>query len=340
MPTVRQIETPTVKTAADVEATRVQGAPAIAPPTQVAARTAVAPPPPPRTARAATPVATPAPAKRSALPVLALVAVLGLGFLTVGGVGAWYLFLRKPAPVAPTPDNGPAATPQPGVEVASSSSSGSATPPAAQGLETPAPAETGVPATTPAVSSASGERVTPPPRVASGGETVPRPTPPPNTAVGGASEGRSNPDYSFLDEEVDQQPDGRESGRRVAEQFSSGRSSQGGSFGTQNRLRMRARSPQARNVAERSAIATMRFLMNTEERFNKRTGRYGTLAEIGAGMTQYLDVQFQPRSFQRRGYRFNLTAERDSFSLTASPLAPGLRSFVGDDSGYIREAEE
>jgi hypothetical protein len=80
--------------------------------------------------------------------------------------------------------------------------------------------------------------------------------------------------------------------------------------------------------------------MNAEEAFNARTGRYGTLAEIAAGRARYLDVAYQPRSFQRRGYRFELSLERESFTLTASPLTPGLRAFVGDDSGYIRPAGE
>jgi serine/threonine protein kinase len=344
VPTIRQVETPTVKApTVDGDATRVTGGPAVPPQTQVsAARTAGAPPPPPRPLGA--PAPRPAPAKRSTAPILAVVAVLGLGLLGLAAGGTWFFFLRTPSPT-PVPSEATGTAPEGGVQVASSSPAESlgSEPGSSQTSSQPTPEAVQPPSSGQATSTTSVNPPpsTPPQRVASAAETGARPVPPPQTGTtAGAAEGGGSPDFAFLDQEVDQQADGREAGQRVAEQFGSGGSSRGGSFGTQSRLRMRARSPQPRNGGERAAIATMRFLMNAQERFNQRAGHYGNLSEIGAGLSRFLDVPFQAHGFQRRGYRFNLATEADSFSLTASPQVAGMRSFVGDDSGFIRLAEE
>ena len=88
-----------------------------------------------------------------------------------------------------------------------------------------------------------------------------------------------------------------------------------------------------------SRVATIRHLIDREEVFHRREGRYGTFDDLGRS-GPFLDVPAQTSTFQRRGYRFALTLERDGFSIVAEPTAPGPRSFVGDDSGYIRAGVE
>ena len=87
-------------------------------------------------------------------------------------------------------------------------------------------------------------------------------------------------------------------------------------------------------------MATLRHVMDREEVYKKATGRYGTLAEMASASGFGLDVPYAATSFQRKGYRFDLTVEEDGFRITAVPAGPGPRSFVGDDSGYIRSGLE
>jgi hypothetical protein len=133
--------------------------------------------------------------------------------------------------------------------------------------------------------------------------------------------------------------DGTEAGRRLAESYRSDRSS-GGSFGTQSRLRARDRSPRDLARPEFPAVATLRHVMNGQEAFYRKEGRYGTLPELRAAGLLRLDVPFQARQFARANYRFDLVLEGDSFRLSAVPTGGGLRPFVGDDSGYIQVAAE
>ncbi len=336
VPTVRQVETPTLKAPApDAEATRVTKGPAVTPPTQVAARTAVNPPAL-RPAKPPAPQALPQAPRRSVLPLLVLVGVAGFALLLAAGAGTWWFFLRKPVP-QPVASADTTAGPASGTEVAAAS-------PSPAGTSEAATAASGGQATPSEASSSGvanpsfGQQPPPSPVVAPTQVAVARATPPPQATSEAHSDGGSA-GYSFLDEEADQTVDGRQAGRSAAEAYG-GSSRNGSSFGTNRQLRMRARSPLPRAPGERPALGTLRFLMNVEEAFNSRNGRYGTLAEISAGRARYLDVAFQPRSFQRRGYRFELAVEGESFTLTATPLAPGLRAFVGDDSGYIRVAGE
>jgi len=83
----------------------------------------------------------------------------------------------------------------------------------------------------------------------------------------------------------------------------------------------------------------LRHVMDAEEAYHKTAGRYGTFSELSEKYLP-LDVPRQDLSFMRTGYRFNLTVEADGFRVTATPTAPVTRSFVGDDSGYIRAGVE
>jgi hypothetical protein len=144
--------------------------------------------------------------------------------------------------------------------------------------------------------------------------------------------------YRYLDEEG-AEGSGREAGDRASEAYK-GRQ-QGwsrdnpGTYGTNRRFAQRERSPRDLGPGERPAVATLRHVMDREEVYKKATGRYGTLAEMARASGFGLDVPFAPTSFQRKGYRFDLTLEEDGFKLTAVPAGPGPRSFRGDDSGYI-----
>jgi hypothetical protein len=71
-----------------------------------------------------------------------------------------------------------------------------------------------------------------------------------------------------------------------------------------------------------------------------REKRYGSFAELAQATGFTLDVPVSGSSFQRKGYRFDLKVEKDGFEVTAMPTSPGLRAFMGDDSGIIRPVGE
>jgi len=245
--------------------------------------------------------------------------VIFVAFLGVAGVAGWYLFTRKPPASVVTDNPQERAVPatQPAIPLSTAA---------------PPPAEASLPPATLAAETPIRE-VQPPPTIAREG---PRPTslparplaPPPTTA--------SAPDEtSYLDEEPPP-IDGTEAGRRLAESF---RNSQGGptsSLGSGARFKPRDRSPRVLAPVERPAVAVLRHVMNAQEAFHRTAGRYGTLAELSKAQTLLLDVPIQELSFMRKGYRFDLAVEGDSFRVTATPSAPGTRPFVGDDSGIIR----
>jgi hypothetical protein len=142
------------------------------------------------------------------------------------------------------------------------------------------------------------------------------------------------PDESFLDEEPPA-VDGSEAGRRLADAYRSGTTG-GVPYGGGARFRERERSPRNLAPVERPAVAAMRHVMNAQEAYQRKAGHYGSFAELTKSQTLLLDVPVQDRSFMRKGYRFELTVERDGFKVVATPVAPGGRPFVGDDSGFIR----
>jgi hypothetical protein len=344
-PTLRQSETataaggpappaaPTILTPATIKGT----APADSVPTRIAARPAPGPPPPPPVPPPVTPVAARgatarAPAQPSSSKMGLIVALVagGLFFAVLAAGAGWFFFLRKADPTVAT-TSGTVATPIPAESVppADATVAPSLPPPtlaannpAADPI--PAPAAGQATPTRPATSSAP-----------SRAENV-APVPPPVTQRPAPTQrAEASSDYAVLDEEGPP-VDGREAGERLAGTYRQGGDRSGGSFGATGRFRARERSPRNLAPAERPAVATIRHLIDRMEAFHRRQNRYGGLADLrAAGLA--LDVPVSGNTFQRRGFQFELTVESDGFRVTATPLSPSGRSFVGDDSGYIRE---
>ena len=314
-------------------------------PTRIAPRPAAAPPPPPPPAASsyvpplphtAGRAAAPAPAPRSNAGLMIALVAGGLIVALGAAVAGWFLFLRKPEPAVATIPGGTTA-PAPA----------EATPPAGPAVApaepTPAPPADGGRATV--ADSAPVPVPVPPP--AGGGATS---NPPPGRTTAPGPDSRTtrtapaepapraesaSSDYVFLDEEVPE-TDGRDAGERLAGTYrQGGGTSTGGTFGASGRFKARERSPRVLAPAERPAVATIRHLIDRMEAFHRREGRYAGLGDLrAAGLA--LDVPVSGNTFQRRGFRFEVTVESDGFRITATPLSPSGRSFVGDDSGYIR----
>jgi serine/threonine protein kinase len=323
-PTVRTTETPTARSSPNLMAT-------MATPATVAGKSTTPtvqapPPPPPRTAAPPVPMAAPTPRAAAPRPAksssnLGLFIFLGMAFLAflgVAGAIGWYFFLRKPAPlvaeVSPTPET-----------LAPSSTLLAETPPSTTTPET-TPPDTEPPTTQPIRRVAD-----------SGSESrIPDRTPPPQTLPTKGPRD-TTPEDHFLDQEPPP-IDGAEAGRRVSDAYS-GKSSAGAGYGG-GRLRARPRSPRDLAPMEMPAVATLRWMMNAEEAYNRKNGRYGSLTELvhSQAMPMPRDVAVSNSSFMRRGYRFELALTSDGYRATATPTAPGVRPFVGDDSGYILSA--
>jgi serine/threonine protein kinase len=310
-------------------ATMVSPAAAPAPPRRL-------PPPPPASASHAA-VTPAAPARTSNTGVLVGVAAGALLLLLAVGGAGWYVLGRRTLPPPTTGSISGTAGATAGVATATAPPTSVAAAP----VETPpaAPVER---AAGPAVGSGG---AAPPSRPtgtapARGGEAAP--APPVGTVAeppARAAEGR----YRYLDEET-AGGGGREAGDRAADAYR-GRQQDwprgsSGSFGTSRRFAQRERSPRDLGQGERPAVATLRHVMDREEAYKKATGRYGTLAEMARASGFGLDVPYAATSFQRKGFRFELTVEEDGFRITAVPAGPGPRSFVGDDTGYIRAGLE
>jgi hypothetical protein len=267
----------------------------------------------------------------------------GLLFVGVAAGAGWYLFLRKPAetqtagnltgggsatsPGSPLGESGQAPATQPG-----SSVSGGEAPPATTAAPPPVTTPTRTAETATNAGPATGRPAT---GGAQGGgaptRTEPgRAEPPPSTGA-----------PSFLDEEPPETTDGRAAGEQLAEKFRSNQGwNRGSTFGSTGRFKARERSPRNLPLVERPAVGTIRHLINAEEAFHKKHGRYGTVGEMATAQTLFLDVPHQGGGFQRAGYRFELTLDGDSFKVVAMPMNPGRRPFIGDDSGYIRAGIE
>jgi hypothetical protein len=307
-------------------ATSKQDAPTIASPRR--------PPPPPVSSPPPRPLA-PAPARRTGGGAGLLIGLGGLGLVTVAlaAAAAWYFFLRAPAetPTAAALGEGPGAMTG---EVGGPDSTGpGAAPPG--GLPTAAPppsgSEAAATAAPPAPSPAAGAtRAAAPPAVASPAAPV---APPPRQAD-------AAPAPSFLDEEPPP-TDGREAGEQLAGKYRSGQGgTTSGPYGATARYRARPRSPERQAPLERPAVGTLRHIVNAQEAFHRRNGRYGTFTELARAQTLFLDVPHDGGSFQRAGYRFELALGGDGFKVTAMPLGPGPRPFHADDSGYILAGNE
>jgi hypothetical protein len=91
---------------------------------------------------------------------------------------------------------------------------------------------------------------------------------------------------------------------------------------------------------EQPAVATLRWLMNAEETYRRKKGQYASLRQLveSGDLPAPHTLSIGDRSFNRKGYRFEVSPTADGFNASATPMAPGVRPFVGDDTGYIRSA--
>jgi serine/threonine-protein kinase len=334
-PTLRQSETPT--------SPGLVGAPPpivapgkSAPPTVVSSPTARAAVPSPETAQptrvsrpAAPPLPAPKPAprKHSSAGLLLGLAAMGMVALAVAGAGAWYLFSSHTAKVADdsVPSPGPP-VPSPEAPVVRVPTPEASSPPAAPPDSAPPAADARVAAPAPPRTASSGTRAP--------ATLVPAPAARPPESEPAPDQPPQGQDFSFLDREPPP-VDGVEAGRRLSESFRNGQP-HSGSFGATQRYAQREKSPRDLTRGEFPAVATLRHVMNCEEAFYRKHGRYGTLLDLKGDGLLRLDVAIQPRQFLRQSYAFDLDLEGDGFRVSAAPKGGGMRPFVGDDSGFIR----
>jgi serine/threonine protein kinase len=296
------------------------------PPTILTPSTVKATPPPSRTTPAVAPSARPAAPRKGGgaglLVGLGLAAVLGIA---VVGVGAWFVFGRRAPAPAPSPATAPAeAVASPVLEAPPAAATGTAEPTAA-----PSAASTG------AVSPPAAPRV---PRVADAAPSRPPTAVPPAPPSAGAPPpaGTAGTDYSFLDEPPSEAPDGRAAGDALAQKYRSG-----GSTGyPTTRFRQRPKLPQGVTMPERPAVATLLYLSSVQEAFHRKSGRYGSLAELSDAGLLVLDVPFNAEGFRRARYGFRVSAQADGYRIDATPLAPIGRALLVDDSGFVRFSDE
>jgi hypothetical protein len=372
VPTIREVETPTVPatmmqgvstlaipatlseapTEKDI-ATRVSatsaptarpaaGAPA--PPPRPSPPAASAPPPLPRVAPPPRPAPPAAAARKSGggAGLLIGLGVLGLGLAVVVVAGGWFLLFRNPSDAPPTtmavtPATTPATAPPataPPASLEPPPTTLATTPTTVVAANVPPP--TAPPATAPPPTRAVAPPPTQPPakpRRAADTRTAAVPT---EDDAPAADDGPPN---AFLDQEPPA-IDGREAGAAVAEGFRSPNTRSGG-FGTSRNLQRRELSPAPRSPAENFAIRAVRNVMNAQAAYNQKNGRYGSLADLSrAGVLPLANVQ-NGNSFMHRAYRFEMDTSGGSYRIVATPREPrGLRAFVGDDSGYIRDAAQ
>jgi len=310
------------------------GGPRVSPPPPVSAPPARMSPPPPRPA-----------APKSNAGLLIGVAAGALVLLLGVAAAGWYVMSHRSSDTIASDSLSGKAGAIPGATIPPTSMA--AVPPPETVPPASGPAAGGPPSTAAAGSTAASGHTGGGTATAAGGrnagasnaERPPAHDAAPLAETAGAADAR----FRYLDEEAPE-GDGREAGERAADAYrgrqQGWRSSTNGSFGTNRRFAQREKSPHDVGPNERPAVATLRHVIDREEAYKRSTGKYGTLAEMARGTGFALDVPFAATSFHRRGYRFDLTVDEDSFKITAVPAAPGPRSFLGDDSGYIRAGLE
>jgi len=295
------------------------------PPLPPAAPRSKAAPPPMPSPRPSPP--PPAPGGRKAGGGAGLIIGIGVAALLLVALaagGGWYLFLRKPA--TQTTDVTPTATPTPALGTPTPAPPVATPEPVVP--QTPPPVAVTTPVAPPPTPVANVTRpVTPPPATPPTRVATRDPEPPPPVDQRGSS---------ILDVEPDDGVDGRAAGQDLANKYKSNQGYGNSTSTSGARFKQRPRSPQPQAPVERPAIATLRHVMNAQEAYHKKQNRYGTLTDMAGAQNLFLDVAFQPTTFQRAGYRFEMTVEKDGFRVTATPTSPNGRSFVGDDSGFIR----
>lgn len=300
LPTLRQVEAPTMLTYPAEGARTTPHAPAastqVSPPTQAAARRPV----PPRVPQA--------PARRGSLTVPLILAGLFVGFMLFAGIVVWWGLSRKSTPEE-TPAvaslDGGAALPSPaGTLTATSPTPEASLDWAGTGLEATPEA---LPTDTPVFAPTG----LPTPRAAATREPTARSTPTPSVVDTGDQDTGAADDEDGSDRSS-RRTDGR------------GLSRLGGAI---QRL--------AHRRGERAAVETLGLFIGAQQDFRKRNGRYGSPGDLRSG--QSLDLAMSGgNSFIRRGYRFEVNVESNSYSITARPMSSGLRSFAADQSGDIR----
>jgi len=301
-------------------------APAPAPPT-----TRMPPPPPPRAGAPSAPasagrplMATPPPRAASSSKTGLIVAlVLGGGVVVLAGalLAAWFLVIRprrEVAQVSPSPSNTVLSPPP-------------ATQPEASLTENTQPPQTQPEATL----TNSTAPVAPPTTVRTADADVRPPAtiaPPPVTTRSVEPPPVVDTAFGMLDREP---PDlgGRAAGEEIAGTY--GQSESNRNFGTRRNLRARPRLPHGISPPERRAAFNLLNMMRFQEAYQKKTGHYGSFKE-----TLPVPVP-QANVLQHGGYKFELSVDSDGFKIIATPVTmAGLRPFIGDDSGFVRFADE
>ena len=144
-------------------------------------------------------------------------------------------------------------------------------------------------------------------------------------------------DDSFLDELPQQAaPDGRGAGQALAQAYGSGEAP---AYGSSSRFNRRPRIPR-HGPAEQPAVRGLAWILSAQNAHMKRSGRYGTLSELIAAGDLPLTGGRTSDAFERRAYRFTISASGEEFRADAVPLAPRGRAFYVDDNGFVLEADE
>ena len=332
MPTLRQVETATARITPSPGAPTLSAAPTAVRPASSTqpfqSHTLPASAPPTQVAPGAQ-VARPAPAARAAAPqksrtglILGLLAVGLILVLGIGSVAAYFLFLK------PKPDQGGSQTAGGAADSGTSSGPSLSAPPlSVPPVSAPvtAPPGTTPPLTAPSVTTPAVTTPDTGSRRADGSTGDLRP--PLRPALRDAAPAGEGPDLSDLDRQppLEQRP--------ISERVGSYGSRAAG-YGTRGQLRRRERFPNDATPRERPAIWVLLNLVRLQESYRAKSGRYGSFAE--AARVPGLGAH----SFARHSYRFELTTDADSFKIVATPLVPGLRPLVVDDSGIVDYPDE
>jgi hypothetical protein len=268
---------------------------------------------------------------------LGIVGALLLAGLAVGG---FMLMRGGDAPPAtttteasPLPSSAPSTAPSSSSSATSSSSTQPAeAPPSSTAVATPVTTQ---PAT-------RAESVAQPPGTVPSATTS-RPTGAAASTTASTAAQRPAPDappagdeFAHLDDLPPDGADGRAAGDALAQKYRSG----GGSSYTGSRFTERPKVPRGVTRPERPAVATLFYIHTVQQAYHRSNGRYGTLQQLKDSGLLALDVPLEPQGFKRQRYQFRVAVEPDGFRAEAVPLAPVGRSFIVDDTGKVRLADE
>jgi hypothetical protein len=131
-------------------------------------------------------------------------------------------------------------------------------------------------------------------------------------------------------------PDGRAAGQALAQAYGSGEAP---AYGSESRFKRRPRIPR-HAPAEQPAVRALAWILSGQKAHFRRAGRYGTLEELVAAGDLPLTGQRTSDGFDRKQYRFTVTATGEEFRADATPLSARGRAFYVDDNGYVLEADD